>query len=356
MRRGASARSRGDLRATHRARMRRARTERARAWSGRKAAFGAMGRLQARHAVHGRHDPAPRARRRAGARSRQMSEHYRLGCCNVFHAGDGNLHPLIVFDVMAPGELERAEAFGADILKLCVAVGGVLTGEHGVGVEKKALMGEMFSDTDLEAAGAAEMRLRRKQPAQSGQGVSDAARLRRAGPYACAWRAHAVRQSSADVIATPMTRHAKSSSRGARRRSPTRCGRRSTTRRRSRSSPAAASATMAGRCRRSGFSMSARSPASSNTSRRNWCSPRAPRRRSRRSRRRSPRRKQMLGFRAGRLGRAVRRRSRPRHARRHRGDERVRRAPRQSGRGARSRHRLPLRQRRGRGDQGRRHA
>jgi glycolate oxidase len=68
----------------------------------------------------------------------------------VFHAGDGNLHPLIVFDVMAPGELERAEAFGADILKLCVAMGGVLTGEHGVGVEKKALMGEMFSETDLK--------------------------------------------------------------------------------------------------------------------------------------------------------------------------------------------------------------
>jgi glycolate oxidase len=68
----------------------------------------------------------------------------------VFHAGDGNLHPLIVFDVMAPGELERAEAFGADILKLCVEMGGVLTGEHGVGVEKKALMGEMFSETDLK--------------------------------------------------------------------------------------------------------------------------------------------------------------------------------------------------------------
>ena len=57
--------------------------------------------------------------------------------------------PLIVFDVMKPGELERAEAFGAEILKLCVAVGGVLTGEHGVGVEKKSLMGEMFSDDDL---------------------------------------------------------------------------------------------------------------------------------------------------------------------------------------------------------------
>jgi glycolate oxidase len=78
-----------------------------------------------------------------------LSDEYGLVCCNVFHAGDGNLHPLIVFDCMRTGELERAEAFGADILKLCVAVGGVLTGEHGVGVEKKGLMGEMFSDADL---------------------------------------------------------------------------------------------------------------------------------------------------------------------------------------------------------------
>ncbi len=68
---------------------------------------------------------------------------------NVFHAGDGNLHPLIVFDMMKPGELERAEAFGAEILELCVDVGGVLTGEHGVGVEKRDLMPTMFSEQDL---------------------------------------------------------------------------------------------------------------------------------------------------------------------------------------------------------------
>jgi glycolate oxidase len=79
----------------------------------------------------------------------EMSERYGLGCCNVFHAGDGNLHPLIVFDVMKEGDLEKAEGFGAEILKLCVEVGGVLSGEHGIGVEKKALMGEMFSETDL---------------------------------------------------------------------------------------------------------------------------------------------------------------------------------------------------------------
>ena len=68
----------------------------------------------------------------------------------MFHAGDGNLHPLILYDANQPGELERAEAFGADILKLCVEVGGVLTGEHGVGVEKRDLMPVMFSSSDLD--------------------------------------------------------------------------------------------------------------------------------------------------------------------------------------------------------------
>ena len=67
----------------------------------------------------------------------------------MFHAGDGNLHPLILYDANQPGELERAEDFGADILRLCVEVGGVLTGEHGVGVEKRDLMGTMFTEIDL---------------------------------------------------------------------------------------------------------------------------------------------------------------------------------------------------------------
>ena len=123
--------------------------ERARLWAGRKAAFPAMGRLAPdmlcmdgtipRHAL-------PRVLERMA----QMSTEHRLGFCNVFHAGDGNLHPLIVFDAMKPGELERAEAFGADILRLCVEVGGVLTGEHGVGVEKRDLMPVMFAEADLE--------------------------------------------------------------------------------------------------------------------------------------------------------------------------------------------------------------
>ena len=83
-------------------------------------------------------------------RMAQMSARFGLRVANVFHAGDGNLHPLILYDANAPGELEKAEEFGAEILKLCVEVGGVLTGEHGVGVEKRDLMGEMFTDADLE--------------------------------------------------------------------------------------------------------------------------------------------------------------------------------------------------------------
>ena len=82
-------------------------------------------------------------------RMQELSAQYGLRVANVFHAGDGNLHPLILYDANKPGELERAEAFGADILRLCVEVGGVLTGEHGVGVEKRDLMPVMFSEVDL---------------------------------------------------------------------------------------------------------------------------------------------------------------------------------------------------------------
>jgi glycolate oxidase len=82
-------------------------------------------------------------------RIRELSGWYGLRVANVFHAGDGNLHPLILYDANEPRELEKAEAFGADILRLCVEVGGVLTGEHGVGVEKRDLMPTMFSKADL---------------------------------------------------------------------------------------------------------------------------------------------------------------------------------------------------------------
>ena len=118
-------------------------------WAGRKAAFPAIGRITPDY--YCMDGTIPRRRLpEVLSRMRELSEHYGLGVANVFHAGDGNLHPLIMYDANNPGELERAEAFGADILKLCVEVGGVLTGEHGVGVEKRDLMGEMFSETDLK--------------------------------------------------------------------------------------------------------------------------------------------------------------------------------------------------------------
>ena len=79
-----------------------------------------------------------------------MSDQYGLRVANVFHAGDGNLHPLILFDANVPEELEKAEEFGADILRLCVEVGGVLSGEHGIGVEKRDLMHTMFNEQDLQ--------------------------------------------------------------------------------------------------------------------------------------------------------------------------------------------------------------
>jgi glycolate oxidase len=126
--------------------------ERARLWTGRKAAFPAMGRLAPDMLCMDGTIPR-RALPQVLARMAEMSEEYGLGFCNVFHAGDGNLHPLIIFDVMKDDELARAEAFGADILKLCVEVGGVLSGEHGIGVEKRDLMGVMFAESDLAQQG-----------------------------------------------------------------------------------------------------------------------------------------------------------------------------------------------------------
>src|SRR3954451_1284064 len=117
-------------------------------WSGRKAAFPAVGRISPDY--YCMDGTIPRARLpEVLARMRELSEQYGLAVANVFHAGDGNLHPLILYDANQPGQIERAEAFGADILRFCVQVGGVLTGEHGVGVEKRDLMGEMFNETDL---------------------------------------------------------------------------------------------------------------------------------------------------------------------------------------------------------------
>jgi glycolate dehydrogenase FAD-linked subunit len=119
-------------------------------WAGRKAAFPAAGRISPDYYCV---DPTiPRGKLPLVLnRMKELSEKYGLRCANVFHAGDGNLHPLILYDANKPGELEKTEEFGAEIMKLCVEVGGVLTGEHGVGVEKRDLMPTMFSEIDLNA-------------------------------------------------------------------------------------------------------------------------------------------------------------------------------------------------------------
>jgi glycolate oxidase len=136
---------------THRAteiRLSRDEAERLSFWSGRKAAFPAVGRISPDY--YCMDGTIPRTRlAEVLAQMRALSEQYGLAVANVFHAGDGNLHPLILYDANKAGEVERAEAFGAEILKLCVEVGGVLTGEHGVGVEKRDLMGAMFDESDL---------------------------------------------------------------------------------------------------------------------------------------------------------------------------------------------------------------
>jgi glycolate oxidase len=117
-------------------------------WAGRKAAFPAVGRISPDYMCMD--GTIPRKKLPEVLRGIEaLSKQHRLRVANVFHAGDGNLHPLILFDANVGDELERAEAFGADILRLCVKVGGVLTGEHGVGVEKRDLMPDMFSETDL---------------------------------------------------------------------------------------------------------------------------------------------------------------------------------------------------------------
>ena len=122
--------------------------ERLKFWAGRKAAFPAVGRISPDY--YCMDGTIPRAKLPVVlARIRELTEKYGLRCANVFHAGDGNLHPLILYDANKGDELERAEKFGAEILTLCVEVGGVLTGEHGVGVEKRDLMPAMFSEIDL---------------------------------------------------------------------------------------------------------------------------------------------------------------------------------------------------------------
>jgi glycolate oxidase len=118
-------------------------------WKGRKGAFGAVGRISPDYLCMDGTIPTsrlPEVLRRIG----EMSADYELQVANIFHAGDGNLHPLIMFDANDPASFHKAEAFGADILTLCVEVGGCLTGEHGVGIEKRDLMVKQFSPAELD--------------------------------------------------------------------------------------------------------------------------------------------------------------------------------------------------------------
>ncbi len=123
-------------------------SERQTMWAGRMSAFPSIGRISPDYYCMDGTIPRSKLPHVLSA-VQDLSEEFGLGVANVFHAGDGNLHPLILYDANVPGELERAEAFGERILKLCVDVGGVLTGEHGVGVEKRDLMEYMFSEDDL---------------------------------------------------------------------------------------------------------------------------------------------------------------------------------------------------------------
>nr|WP_319948946.1 FAD-linked oxidase C-terminal domain-containing protein [uncultured Shimia sp.] len=122
--------------------------ESAKIWLGRKSAFGAMGQINDYMCLDGTIPVSqlPYVLRRIS----EMSKEYGLDVGNVFHAGDGNMHPLILFDANKPGDLELCEDFGADILRLCVEVGGCLTGEHGVGIEKRDLMLDQYAPEDLE--------------------------------------------------------------------------------------------------------------------------------------------------------------------------------------------------------------
>ncbi len=123
--------------------------ERQKVWKGRKSAFSAVGRLSPDYLVQD--GVVPRSRLgTALAEIERLSREYGLRVANVFHAGDGNLHPLILYDGRKPGELQRAEELAGEILRLCIRLGGSITGEHGVGVEKRQYLAEMFSPQDLE--------------------------------------------------------------------------------------------------------------------------------------------------------------------------------------------------------------
>ncbi len=183
--------------------------ERLRFWAGRKAAFPAVGRISPDYYCMDGTIP----RKRLGEVLKAiaaMEKKYDLRCANVFHAGDGNLHPLIMFDANDPDSVVRAEEFGFEILELSIAVGGTVTGEHGVGVEKVNQMCLQFDPATLRGFLRGEARLRSARPAESRQGDPDAQPLRRVREDACARRRTDVPRTAPLLTWTRLCRHCRS--------------------------------------------------------------------------------------------------------------------------------------------------
>ena len=148
-------------------------------WKGRKSAFAAVGRISPNYMVEDGVIPRSEIARVLREIGRMASE-AGLRVANVFHAGDGNLHPLVLYDARHPGEEEKAARLGGDILRLCVRLGGSITGEHGVGAEKAAYMADMFAPEDLETMSLVRCAFDPEAPLQPRQGLPHAAPLRRA--------------------------------------------------------------------------------------------------------------------------------------------------------------------------------
>ena len=152
--------------------------ERALLWKGRKSAFGAIARIKPNYYLHD--TVVPRAQLPAVlAQVYEITARHDLLVLNVFHAGDGNLHPLLVYDGREPGVMERVHAAGEEIVRVSVAAGGVLSGEHGIGLEKRDLMPLMFSPVDLAAQAALRGGVRSARPGQPRQGAAEPGRVRR---------------------------------------------------------------------------------------------------------------------------------------------------------------------------------
>ena len=152
--------------------------ERALLWKGRKSAFGAIARIKPNYYLHD--TVVPRAQLPAVlAKVYEITARHDLLVLNVFHAGDGNLHPLLVYDGREPGVIERVHAAGEEIVRVSVEAGGVLSGEHGIGLEKRDLMPLMFSAVDLAAQAALRDAFDPARAGQPGQGAAQPGRLRR---------------------------------------------------------------------------------------------------------------------------------------------------------------------------------